>query len=116
VKLIVLAEDKFWGQFLSATYGKPVQKRLYGRAPRYTTIPVDDEAVSRLMQPIPWDDYPHLAEHRDQHVDDGPHREINAFDVGLDLILAGLQRRTAFLRTDRCSRCPSECFSFVVWL
>ena len=96
MKLIVLGEDKFWGQFLSATYGKPVQKRLYGRAPRYTTIRVDDEAVSRLMQSIPWDDYPHLAEHRDQHVDDGPHRKINAFDVGLDLILVGLREAHGF--------------------
>jgi hypothetical protein len=48
------------------------------------------------MQSIPWDDYPHLAEHRDQHVDDGPHREINAFDVGLDLILAGLLEAHGF--------------------
>jgi AcrR family transcriptional regulator len=58
----------------------------------YTAIPVDSEVASRLMHSIPWDDYPHLTEHRDQHMDEGPHREVSAFGVGLDLILAGLQR------------------------
>jgi hypothetical protein len=61
----------------------------------YTTIPVDAEVVSRLMQTIPWDEYPHLAEHRDQHMNDGPHSEVSAFEVGLDLILDGLQKRLA---------------------
>jgi AcrR family transcriptional regulator len=56
----------------------------------YTT-PVDERRVSELMQTIPWDEYPHLAEHRDQHMNDGPHREVSAFEVGLDLILDGLQ-------------------------
>jgi AcrR family transcriptional regulator len=56
----------------------------------YTT-PVDDELVSRLMRSIPWDDYPHLAAHSEQHLTDGPHREVSAFEVGLDLILDGLQ-------------------------
>ena len=58
----------------------------------YTSIPMDDEAVSRLMATIPWADYPRLAEHRDQHMNDGPHREASAFQVGLDLILDGLQQ------------------------
>jgi AcrR family transcriptional regulator len=57
----------------------------------YTTIPVDSEAASKLMQSIPWDDYPRLTEHRDQHMSDGPHREVSAFEVGLDLILDGLR-------------------------
>ena len=59
----------------------------------YATMPVDAEVVSRLMQTIPWGEYPQLAEHRDQHMSDGPHREVNAFEVGLDLILDGLQTR-----------------------
>ena len=59
----------------------------------YTTIPVDSEVASRLMQTIPWDEHPQLAEHRDQHLSDGPHREVSAFEVGLDLILDGLQQR-----------------------
>jgi AcrR family transcriptional regulator len=57
----------------------------------YTSIPMDAEEVSRLLERIPWDDYPRLAEHRDQHVDEGPHREVSAFEVGLDLILDGLR-------------------------
>jgi AcrR family transcriptional regulator len=56
----------------------------------YSSVPLDAEAVTQLMQTIPWDEYPQLAEHRDQHMTDGPHREVSAFDVGLDLILAGL--------------------------
>lgn len=61
----------------------------------YTTIPLDAEVVSRLMQTIPWDEYVHLAAHRDQHMSDGPHREVSAFEVGLDLILDGLKKRLA---------------------
>jgi AcrR family transcriptional regulator len=56
----------------------------------YTTIPMDAEAVATLMQQIPWHEYPDLADHRDQHMSDGPHRDVSAFEVGLDLILAGL--------------------------
>lgn len=59
----------------------------------YTTVPMDDEAVARLMASIPWDEYPDLADHSDQHVTDGPHREASSFRVGLDLILDGLRAR-----------------------
>jgi AcrR family transcriptional regulator len=58
----------------------------------YTALPLDAEAVTKLMQAIPWADYPHLTEHRDQHMTEGSHREVSAFDVGLDLILDGLKR------------------------
>jgi AcrR family transcriptional regulator len=57
----------------------------------YTTIPMDSEAVSKLMQTIPWESYPRLGEHRDQHMSDGAHREVSAFEVGLDLMLDGLR-------------------------
>jgi AcrR family transcriptional regulator len=59
----------------------------------YTSIPIDAEVVTRLMQAIPWDEHPHLAEHRDQHMSEGLHREASSFEVGLDLILDGLQKR-----------------------
>lgn len=52
-----------------------------------------EELVARLMTEIPWEELPHLAEHRDQHLADGPHREVRAFEFGLDLILAGLSGR-----------------------
>ena len=59
------------------------------RTPRSRSTP---RPCRGCMQTIPWDDYPHLAEHRDQHMNDGPHREVSAFEVGLDLILDGLQQ------------------------
>jgi AcrR family transcriptional regulator len=58
----------------------------------YTTMPLDAEAVSTLMRMIAWEDYPDLAAHRDQHMEEGPHHEASAFEVGLDLILEGLQK------------------------
>jgi AcrR family transcriptional regulator len=56
----------------------------------HTAIPLDDEQVVRLFESIPWHEYPNLTEHRDQHMTDGPHRDVSAFEVGLDLILHGL--------------------------
>jgi AcrR family transcriptional regulator len=58
----------------------------------YTTTPVDADTVTALMSSIPWDEHPHLAAHRDQHLEEGAHREVSAFEVGLDLILAGLEQ------------------------
>jgi Tetracyclin repressor-like, C-terminal domain/Bacterial regulatory proteins, tetR family len=36
--------------------------------------------------------YPHLHEHGEQHLSEGPHRKVPAFEFGLDLILEGLQK------------------------
>jgi AcrR family transcriptional regulator len=55
------------------------------------TAPDAQEQMSKVAGSIPWDDYPHLAAHRDQHMSDGRHREVSAFEVGLDLILDGLE-------------------------
>jgi AcrR family transcriptional regulator len=57
----------------------------------YTTAASDTEAAATLMRAVPWDEYPQLAEHRDQHMSDGGHQEVSAFEVGLDMILDGLQ-------------------------
>jgi AcrR family transcriptional regulator len=59
----------------------------------YTSAPMDAEAVTRLMQQVPWQEYPDLADHRDQHMSEGPHHEVSAFRVGLDLILDGLGQK-----------------------
>ena len=40
---------------------------------------------------IPPDEYPHLNEHGRQHMREGPHRDVDAFALGLDLILDGLK-------------------------
>jgi AcrR family transcriptional regulator len=41
------------------------------------------------------EEYPHLVEHGRQHFTDGPHRDASPFDLGLDLILDGLERLRA---------------------
>jgi|SRR6266540_2673248 len=52
--------------------------------------------VSRMIawfeQTITTDEYPHLHEHAQQHFAEGPHREVSAFEFGLDLILDGLKK------------------------
>ena len=53
------------------------------------------DTIVRLMREIPFDDYPYLREHRDQHLTEGAHREVSAFEFGLDLILDGLKRAHA---------------------
>jgi AcrR family transcriptional regulator len=46
--------------------------------------------LERVTREISFDNYPQLAKHRDQHLSEGPHRDVSAFEVGLDLILDGL--------------------------
>jgi AcrR family transcriptional regulator len=59
----------------------------------YTTIADDARGrAAMVMASIPWNEYADLAHHRDQHLDDGPHQEVDAFEVGLDFILDGLQK------------------------
>jgi AcrR family transcriptional regulator len=41
---------------------------------------------------IPVDRFPHLHEHGLQHLDDGPHRAVSAFEFALDLLLASLEK------------------------
>jgi AcrR family transcriptional regulator len=41
---------------------------------------------------IPAGDYPYLHEHGEQHFSEGPHRDVSAFDFGLELILDGLRK------------------------
>jgi AcrR family transcriptional regulator len=57
----------------------------------YTPSEVTD-LVATLAETIPADVYPHLHEHGRQHLSEGPHREVSAFEFGLDLILDGLQK------------------------
>jgi AcrR family transcriptional regulator len=50
------------------------------------------EFEANLEQILPVDTYPHLNEHGKQHLTEGPHREVSAFEFGLDLILEGLRK------------------------
>jgi AcrR family transcriptional regulator len=54
----------------------------------------EDEAefVARFDELIPVAEYPYLHEHGEQHFAEGPHREVSAFEYGLDLILDGLRK------------------------
>jgi AcrR family transcriptional regulator len=38
------------------------------------------------------DTYPYLHEHGQQHMEDGPHREVSSFEFGLDLVVDGLRK------------------------
>ena len=48
--------------------------------------------TAKFTQTITADAYPYLQEHAQQHSSEGPHRELRAFEFGLDLILEGLRK------------------------
>ena len=50
-------------------------------------------AVERVRDMIIFADYPHLAKHHEQHQIEGPHREVSAFEIGLDLVMEGLAKK-----------------------
>jgi AcrR family transcriptional regulator len=58
-----------------------------------------DEDASRMAASfdrlIPVEEYPYLREHGEQHFSEGPHHDVSAFELGLDLILDGLRRMRA---------------------
>ena len=47
--------------------------------------------AASFLEDFPLDDFPHVAEHIEQHMSDGPHQEVSAFEFSLDLILEGLK-------------------------
>ncbi|MDX6307204.1 MAG: hypothetical protein QOI06_250 [Nocardioidaceae bacterium] len=53
-----------------------------------------DEAsnlAATFEQTISAETYPYLIEHAQQHFSEGPHRDLRAFEFGLDLIIEGLR-------------------------
>lgn len=48
------------------------------------------DLAAAFERTIPADEYPYLHEHGRQHLTEGPHREVSAFEFGLDFILDGL--------------------------
>jgi AcrR family transcriptional regulator len=54
--------------------------------------PDDPDAVLERVKPL-LARLPDLAAHVDAHMAEGPHREVSAFEFGLDLILDGLRDR-----------------------
>jgi AcrR family transcriptional regulator len=64
---------------------------LYETSHSYT----DEDAAefaANVDQLLPADKYPHLNEHGKQHLTEGPHHGVSAFEFGLDLILDGLRK------------------------
>jgi AcrR family transcriptional regulator len=45
-----------------------------------------------LDQMLPAATYPHLHQHALQHLEEGPHHDVSAFEYGLDLLLESLER------------------------
>src|SRR2546423_7926441 len=64
---------------------------LWQASHSYTDEQISDMAgtFDRL---IPADEYPHLHEHGEQHLTEGPQHDVSAFEYGLDLILDGVKR------------------------
>src|SRR5215212_8379275 len=48
--------------------------------------------AAKFAETITVDAYPYLHEHAEQHFSEGPHREVSAFEFGLDLIVDGLKK------------------------
>ena len=57
----------------------------------YNAVSLKDMAAE-LDRMVPVEEYPHLHEHGEQHLTDGPLHEVSAFQLGLDLILGGLEQ------------------------
>jgi AcrR family transcriptional regulator len=55
-----------------------------------------DKDTSKMMEAfereITVEAYPYLREHGEQHLTEGPHKDVSAFEFGLDLILEGLKK------------------------
>jgi AcrR family transcriptional regulator len=58
----------------------------------HTYTPMDAAELRKLFdRVVDAGAFPHLREHGEQHFADGPHRQVSAFEFGLDLILEGLR-------------------------
>src|SRR5215475_9062023 len=56
-------------------------------------IPAEiDDVRAFVDQIVPAATYPHLHEHAVQHLEDGAHQDVPAFEYGLDLLLESLER------------------------
>jgi AcrR family transcriptional regulator len=56
----------------------------------YNAVQIADMSAE-LERMVPADAYPHLHEHGRQHIAEGPLHDVSAFELGLDLILGGLE-------------------------
>jgi AcrR family transcriptional regulator len=54
--------------------------------------PEIDDVRGFIERMAPASVFPHLHEHAMQHLEDGPHQDVPAFEYGLDLLLESLER------------------------
>jgi AcrR family transcriptional regulator len=64
---------------------------LWETSHTYTAEEVSN-LVAKFAQTITAEAYPYLHEHAQQHFGEGPHREVSAFEYGLELIVDGLKQ------------------------
>jgi AcrR family transcriptional regulator len=64
---------------------------LWETSHSYTAEEASNLAAT-FMETIAAEAYPYLHEHAQQHFSEGPHREVSAFELGLDLIVDGLKK------------------------
>ena len=57
----------------------------------YNAVQFSDMAAE-FARMIPVDVFPYLHEHGEQHLAEGPHHDVSAFEFGLDFILDGLKK------------------------
>jgi AcrR family transcriptional regulator len=57
----------------------------------YTLKAEDAEKLAASVMPM-LDGFPYLREHAEQHMSEGSHHDVSAFELGLDLILDGLRK------------------------
>ena len=53
---------------------------------------ISPDLATTFLRELPADEYPHLAEHVEQHLRESDDDEEGEFEFGLDLILDGLER------------------------
>jgi AcrR family transcriptional regulator len=57
----------------------------------YTSSAEDTAKIVATIMPM-LEEYQYVHEHAAQHMTEGPHREVSAFELSLDLILEGLRK------------------------
>ena len=70
-----------------------------GHAVSVADLPKEFQSSEAFMQSFlqlfPPAEYPHFAQHVEQHFAEGPHQDVRAFEFALDLLLDGLKRKLA---------------------
>ena len=73
-----------------------LEAHILGFALQELSFPYDAEELAviaeRFLRELSAEEFPHLAEHVDQHLTESHEDDAGAYELGLDLILDGLER------------------------